>query len=160
MKHTEILVNLRKIIRSVNLESKRIEKEYGVSIPQLLCLSYLNEKETFQASHKEIKDFIQLNASTVTGIITRLEKKGLVARLPSPKDKRVGVISITARGAKLLKDTPEPLHDKLSQKLHELSAGKLEALKDAFAVIIDFLNIEEVDAAPIITADPHIPNSE
>jgi DNA-binding MarR family transcriptional regulator len=29
-----------------------------------------------------MKDFFQLNASTVTGIISRLEKKGLIARLP------------------------------------------------------------------------------
>lgn len=89
MKYTDILIRLRQIIRSVNLESKRIEKEYGISIPQLLCFHFLNEKENFQASHKEIKDFLKLNASTVTGIINRLEKKGFVARVPKKGDKRV-----------------------------------------------------------------------
>jgi DNA-binding MarR family transcriptional regulator len=160
MRYTEILVNLRKIIRSVNLESKRIEKEYGISIPQLLCLNYLNERTSFQASHKEIKDFLQLNASTVTGIITRLEKKGYVARLPKREDRRVGLITITAKGEQLLEKTPEPLHEQLSLKLKQLSPERLESLKKSFETIIDFLNIEDLDASPIITASPTILEEE
>ena len=41
MNFIDILIRLRKIVRSVNLESKRVEKEQGVSIPQLLCLQFL-----------------------------------------------------------------------------------------------------------------------
>ena len=99
MNYAEILINIRKISRSVNLESKRLEKEYGISIPQLLALNYLREQNNFLASHKSIKDFLKLNASTVTGIITRLEKKGLVAKLPRLQDKRVSLITLTAKGA-------------------------------------------------------------
>lgn len=152
MDYTDILINLRKIIRSVNLEDKRIEKEYGISIPQLLCLSYLNQKVNFQASHKEIKDFIQLNASTVTGIIARLEKKGLVARLPKQNDKRVGLIALTSHGADLIRNSPEPLHATLTLKLKRLPPEKLSELQQAFDQIIDFLNIENLDAAPLFSA--------
>ena len=144
----------------MNLESKRIEKEYGISIPQLLCLNFLSEKEIFQASHKEIKDFLQLNASTVTGIISRLEKKGFVARLPKRKDKRVGMITITATGFNLLEKTPEPLHEQLTVKLKQISPEKLEKLQSSFDTIIDFLNLENVDAAPIITAGTDISKTE
>jgi DNA-binding MarR family transcriptional regulator len=158
MHYSEILIRIRKIIRSVNLESKRIEKEYSISIPQLLCLNFLDKKENFMASHKEIKDFLQLNASTVTGIISRLEKKGFVARLPNRKDKRVGLISITAKGSDLLENTPEPLHEQLSGKLKSLTQEELNELMDAFDTIIEFLNIESVDASPIITAGTDIPN--
>ncbi len=160
MKHTDVLIQIRQIIRSVNLESKRIEKEYGISIPQLLCLNFLNEKESFQASHKEIKDFLKLNASTVTGIIARLEKKGYIARLPKQKDKRVATVTITAKGNDLIDNTPEPLHKQLSQKLKELSPEKLLRLQESFNTIIDFLNIENLDAAPIITAETAIPRKE
>lgn len=157
MQYTDILIQIRQIIRSVNLESKRIEREYGISIPQLLCLNFLNGKESYQATHKEIKDFLKLNASTVTGLIARLEKKGYVARLPKRKDKRFGLITITAGGVTLLESTPEPLHKQLSKKLKELSSSQLIKLQESFDTIIDFLNIEEIDAAPIITADPNIP---
>ncbi len=159
MEHTHILTNLRKIIRAVNLEGKRIEKEHGISIPQLLCLSFLNNRPGFQASNKEIKDHLQLNASTVTGIISRLERKGYVARLPKHKDKRVALIALTAKGADLLERAPEPLHEQLSIKLSDLPEEKVNELQNAFNVIIDFLNIEGVDASPIITSGAEISNS-
>jgi DNA-binding MarR family transcriptional regulator len=150
MKHTDILIKLRKIIRSVNLEGKRIEKEYGLSIPQLLCLNFLNGRESYQSPQKEIKEFLSLNASTVTGIISRLEKKGLVARIPHQQDRRVTLITLTAKGAALLEKTPEPLHEQLSLRLKNLPAGQLDSLHQAFDLIIDFLDIEKMDAAPIL----------
>jgi DNA-binding MarR family transcriptional regulator len=156
MKHRHILISIRKIIRSVNLESKRIEKKHGISIPQLLCLDFLNEQADYQSPHKEIKEYLQLNASTVSGIISRLEKKGLVARLPNAGDKRIGLVSLTANGARLLKETPDPLHDRLNQRLQKLSSDELQALDAAFDLIISFLDIEEVDAAPIITSGSDI----
>jgi len=153
MDYTEVLTSLRKIIRSVNLESKRIEKEYGISIPQLLCLNFLNQQEAFQASQKEIKDFLSLNASTVTGIINRLEKKGLIAKLPKREDKRVSYITITAKGADLIQNTPELLHERLTQKLRSLPSSKLEELRYAFKILADFLDVEGIEASPIITGE-------
>ena len=160
MNYKEILVQIRQIVRSVNLESKRIEKEYGLSIPQLLCLNFLSEKTSFEASHKEIKDFLKLNASTVTGIISRLENKGFVARLPKKEDKRIGLVAITAKGMKLLEKTPEPLHEQLSHKLKKLAPAEIDQLQKSFEVIIDLLNIEDVDAAPIITGETNIRKEE
>ncbi len=160
MKYIEVLTSIRQIIRSVNLESKRIQKEYGISIPQLLCLNFLSDQKSYQASHTDIKKFLQLNASTVTGIISRLENKGFVARLPKQQDRRVGLIVITAKGATLLEKIPEPLHEQLTTKLKQLPPEKIQKLQDSFDVIIDFLKIEQVDASPIITAGTDIQNPE
>jgi DNA-binding MarR family transcriptional regulator len=160
MNYTEILTGLRKIIRSVNLESKRIEKQFGISIPQLLCLNFLHNQAGFQASQKQIKDFLSLNASTVTGIINRLEKKGLVAKLPKREDRRVSYITITAKGADLIQNTPELLHERLTQKLKSLSSEHLEELRHAFQVIADFLDVEKIDASPILTAEVSIKDAD
>ena len=149
MNYAEILINVRKISRSVNLESRRLEKEYGISIPQLLALSFLREQEHYQASHKAIKDFLKLNASTVTGIITRLEKKGMVAKLPRLNDKRVSLITLTAKGAELLKAVPHPLHQQISQKLQSLSPHQLTQLNEAFRAIIDILKIDDIEDSPV-----------
>ncbi len=157
MEYTDVLTNIRKIIRTINLESKRIEKEYGISIPQLLCLNYLSTKQNFQASHKELKDFLSLNASTVTGIITRLERKGLVAKLPKRADRRISYITITAKGADLIENTPVLLHEQITQKLHTLSNAELQELKRAFKILVEFLDLDQsLDASPIITGDVHI----
>ena len=60
----------------------------------------------------------------------------------------------------MLEDTPEPLHQQLSSKLKMLSPEALIKLQPSFETIIDFLNIEDVDAVPIITAEPNFPNKE
>ncbi|MFT4667395.1 MAG: DNA-binding MarR family transcriptional regulator [Ulvibacter sp.] len=143
MKYIEILIKTRQILRSVNLETKRIQKEHGISIPQLLCLNFLNDRKNYPTSHKEIKDFLKLNASTVTGIISRQVEKGLIARLPKQQDKRVGLVILTAKGAELLEKIPEPLHEQLSIKLKQFSPQKLQKLEESFETIIAFLEIEK-----------------
>jgi len=153
MDYTDVLIQIRRIVRAVNLESKRIEREHGISIPQFLCLKFLYKQNNYAANHRLIKDYLQLNASTVTGIVHRLEKKKLVAKLPSAEDKRQTMIAITTQGAELLEKVPDPLHERLKIKLKELSPDELKGLRDAFNTIADFLNIDEVDAAPIITGN-------
>ncbi|MCF8388972.1 MAG: MarR family transcriptional regulator, partial [Bacteroidales bacterium] len=126
MLHRNVFINIRKIVRSLNLESKRIQKEYGVSIPQLLCLTYLSEQENYQSTVTKLSKYLNLNLSTMTGIINRLEKKGLVARLPKAADKRVTPVTITSRGSKMLKDSPDLIHDQLSRKLKQLPEEDLK----------------------------------
>ncbi len=46
LKYTDILVSNRKILRAVNLESKRIEKQFGVSFPPLLGLNFPHSKNS------------------------------------------------------------------------------------------------------------------
>ena len=154
----EILSDLRRIIRSVNLEAKRVEKEFGVSIPQYLCLQHLNEQAEFTASMKEIKDVLQLNASTATGIVQRLERGGYVAKLPKRDDKRKSLIVLTERGANVVKHNPEILHERLLERLQELDDVAFNSLRDAFRTIIEFLEIERIDAAPIVTSEPMLPS--
>lgn len=151
--HQAILSDLRRIIRAVNLEGKRVEREYGVSIPQYLCLSYLNDRTDYIASMKEIKEALQLNPSTTTGIVQRLERNGFVAKLPKSQDKRKSLIILTDRGAGIVRENPQILHDKIVERMDSLSVADFQKLKSSFDTIIDFLEIERVDAAPIVTAE-------
>ena len=158
MQYLEILVKLRKIIRSINLESKKIQKEFGISIPQLLVLQYLSEQEDYKASGKDIKNYINLNASTVSGIVHRLEEKGLVARLPNSRDKRGMFVTLTAKGAELLKESPTTLQEKITKRLRSLSHKQIEELNSSIEVLTQLMDAEDVDAAPLITIN-EIPNN-
>lgn len=153
MDTTEILIKIRKIVRSVDIESKKIQKEYGVSIPQVLCLNFLHKSQNYQATQGEIKNFVNLNSSTVSGIINRLEKKGLIARLPKSKDKRVVNIALTSSGDKLLNTIPSLLHEQLSKKLRELDDDKLNKVEESLDTLVNLLEIEQVDASPLITLE-------
>ncbi|MFT4791206.1 MAG: DNA-binding MarR family transcriptional regulator [Arcticibacterium sp.] len=152
-KYSEIMSSVRKIVRAVNLESKRVEKTFGISIPQLLTLKFLNEEVGYKSSMKAIKEMLSLNASTVTGIVDRLEQKGFVARLPDPKDKRSTPIVLTSKGSGLLINTKESLHEKISKSLDKISEEEYQDILVSFETIINFLNIEHLDASPIIAGD-------
>lgn len=153
MDSTSILINIRKILRSVNLESKRIQKEFGLSIPQLLALNYLNNCQDYKTTHSELAKYLNLNSSTLTGIISRLEKKGWVAKIPNQKDRRVTNIVLTAKGMKLLQGAPQLMHQRLSKKLERLSEEKYHRLENAFNLLVEFMEIEDVEASALLTID-------
>lgn len=153
MDTTDILIKIRKIVRSINLESKKIQKEYGVSIPQVLCLQFLRDSNNYQAGQGDIRKFLNLNASTTSGIINRLESKSLVARLPKSGDKRVVTIALTSKGDKLMQQIPSLLHEQLSKKLANLDAPALENLKGSLELLVKLLEIDDVEAFPLISND-------
>ena len=153
MDTTEVLIKIRKIFRSINLESKKIQKEYGVSIPQVLCLNYLKSSPDFHATQGDIRKFLNLNSSTASGIIDRLEIKGLVARLPRQGDKRVVNIILTSKGAQILEQIPPILHVQLSQKLSRLPAEKLANIQESLETLINLLNIDDLEASPLLSID-------
>ena len=153
MDNTEILIKIRKIVRSINLESKKIQKEYGVSIPQVLCLSYLRNAPDYRSTQGEIKKFLNLNSSTVSGIIDRLEKKGFLARLPRSGDKRVVNIALTTSGDKLLKNIPSLLHEQLSDRLQQLGEEDLRMVEKGLDTLVSLLDIASVEASPMITIE-------
>lgn len=160
MNNTEILIKIRKIVRSINLESKKIQKEYGVSIPQVLCLNLLNNSENYQTTQGEIRKFLHLNSSTTSGIINRLENKGLVARLPKSGDKRVVTIALTSKGEKLLNQIPSLLHEQLSKKLQKLDDKTLINVENSLELLVNLLEIGELDASPMLTIEDHIEETD
>ena len=160
MEYTEILIKIRKILRSINLESKMIQKEYGVSIPQLMCLDYLGGLKDCRATQGNIARYLNLNSSTMSGIINRMETKGLVARLPNNYDKRTVFIALTAKGAKLLETSPQLLHEQLSEKLSKLPNEKIIEIIDALEIVVKSLNIEDISASPILTVEDPISRNQ
>lgn len=156
MDSLEILVMIRRIVRALSIESKTIEKEYGLSIPQFLCLGHLEKSPGYQITQKQLKPLLNLNSSTVTGIINRLEKRGFVARLPKSGDKRVTHIVLTASGIKLLEEAPNVLHDRLTRKLDSLSDDQKKMVFESLQIITSAMEIKDMDAAPVLMSDTSI----
>lgn len=150
MDYLDILLDIRKLVRTVDLESKRIQKDLGVSIPQLLCLTFLSRCEGYRSTHRELTRHLHLNSSTVTGIVNRLEKQGLVARLPKQNDRRTTYVALTSAGFALLERSPELLHERLNKKLSALPEDRVNALRESLALLIAALGIApgEEAAAP------------
>jgi DNA-binding MarR family transcriptional regulator len=94
-------------------ESRRITRtvaeQYGLTGSQLLVLKMLEPKG--KVSLSELSDRIRAKNSTVTGIIDRMERDGLVGRRRSEDDRRVVYLELTAKGRKLAGDAKiDPMH--------------------------------------------------
>jgi DNA-binding MarR family transcriptional regulator len=72
---------------------------------------------------------LRCEPSNVTGIVDRLEARGLVERLPDPKDRRVKLAAATAEGRRVARSLRESL-DFAREPLAALSTGERESLRD------------------------------
>jgi DNA-binding MarR family transcriptional regulator len=79
--------------------SKRMESRFGVTGPQRLVIRILGRYPN--ASAGRLAEILHLHPSTLTGILKRLEGRGLIARKPDPTDGRRALFALTARGSKL-----------------------------------------------------------
>lgn len=152
----DIIVSIRKIVRSLNLESKAIQKDFGLSITQLLCLGHLQSSPDYRSTQRELMKLLSLNSSTVSGILKRLEKRGYIARISSESDKRSKTITLTASGIHLLEETPNILHDRLAERLNILSLEDKEMVQKSLNIIISAMEIKEMDASPLLTPEEPI----
>jgi DNA-binding MarR family transcriptional regulator len=141
----DVLMIIRQIMRTINMESKRIDKDYGVSIPQVLALKFLKNRPGFQATQNDLRKFLNLNPSSVHGIIERLEAKGLVARLPKMGDKRNVHLSLTSKGDSLIQKIPPTLHDRLARNLELQDQNTIEQLKNHLHLLSRLMEIDTKD---------------
>lgn len=93
-------------------ESRRITKELArradLTGPQLTVVKLLEQIGDMSLS--ELSERIRAQNSTVTGIIDRMVREGLVARERSKDDRRVVFIRLTPKGQRLARDIPvEPM---------------------------------------------------
>jgi len=140
-----ILHALRRIIRGFALYSKEILATSHITAPQLVCLLAVVESGPLTAT--AIGRRVHLSASTVVGILDRLEEKGLIARTRDDEDRRVVMVSATAQGIRLSKDAPSPLQQTLAKRLGALPELEQAAIALALERVVDLMNAQPDDAA-------------
>ena len=122
---TEIKPEIDSILEAIlylYTESRRLTKELARQVdltgPQLTVLKMLEGMGDISLS--ELSERIRAQNSTVTGIIDRMEREGLVVRTRSTEDRRVVKIKLTEKGSKIARAIAvEPM---------EIFRGALESL--------------------------------
>lgn len=72
---------------------------YDVTPPQSHLLMYLSRcRAGREVSQRELERELRLKPSTVNGIVSRLEEKGLISRRASPDDGRFRLVGLTEAG--------------------------------------------------------------
>ena len=92
---------LTKLQLSVQQKFKNELKPFGITPVQNAVLSCL--WDTDGQTPGQLGERLFLDSSSITGILDRLEQKGLIERKPSPKDRRALQVNLTERGRDLKK---------------------------------------------------------
>lgn len=151
----QIIDNIRRVFQVVNEHSKRAEKETGITGPQLWAIKTIAQESPIMVS--ELARRMYLHPATVVGILDRLEKQGLVARVRSTVDRRVVRAELTGQGQKLVRQAPEVAQGLLVEGLENLSANKLQNIDKGLDTLVDILGAQSVPPRLILSSEVNKP---
>ncbi len=144
----QVLINLRQIIRATDLYSRRLNKELGLTAPQLLILRAIQGLGAVSIS--KLSQQVSLSQATVTNIIDRLESRALVARHRSTEDRRVVHATLTEAGIAKVLDAPTPIQDMFSKRFAEIEDWEKSMIVAALQRVAAMMYAEAIDASPVL----------
>ncbi|MBC3767001.1 MarR family winged helix-turn-helix transcriptional regulator [Neptunicella marina] len=147
-KYDELLVSLRRVIRAIDLYSKKLSKESGLTTPQLIVLQEISVNSGIMV--RQIAENINLSSATVTNILDRLESRQLILRERSTTDKRKVGIWLTELGTEAIKQAPRPLQDHFIKRFEALDEWEQTQLVATMQRIAAMMDATDIDAAPLL----------
>ncbi|WP_116109857.1 MarR family winged helix-turn-helix transcriptional regulator [Amycolatopsis ruanii] len=120
------LVRSTFLVNAVYSESAR---EYGITMPQgqLLCVLMARPY-----GMTELGAVLRLAKSSLTGLVDRTERNGLVRREPDPRDTRAVRVALTPEGQRLAGE----FYAETCRRIEELPAGLDAAERDRQARLL------------------------
>jgi DNA-binding MarR family transcriptional regulator len=139
----QIIFSIRRLIQASELYSKELNKKYQISAAQLNCILTLNEHGPLPPS--KIAQHMMVKSSTVTGVVDRLEKKGLAERLRNSPDRRMITIQLTKSGKKLAQNAPPPIQQKIIDGLKQTEDAKKEQIVSSLNMLTGMLDVQDLE---------------
>ena len=144
----EVLIAIRRIIQSVDLHSRYLERYFGLTVPQLIVLQVVSNNGEMPIG--EIAKSVSLGQPTVTGILERLENRGLVKRRRGEKDKRKMYISVTEACHQLLEKAPPPMQEHFIDAFTSLQDWEQSMILTSLQRIVALMDAKTIQVAPIL----------
>ncbi len=148
-----VLRALRRIIRAVDIHSRKLNNEFHITAPQMICLYSLAQHGDMTLS--DLAKEVNLGTSTVNGIVDRLEEKQYLTRTRSSEDRRKVVLAITEDGREITRQAPMLLQDRLSASLRSLPELEQATITLSLERVVELMEAEYLDASPNL-----LPNSQ
>jgi len=148
----EILTALRRIIRAIDLHSRFLAQAHGLTGPQLLLLREIVRCPALPTG--DLARRVSLGQATVSTILERLERKGLVRRERSEVDKRRVINVATDDGHAALRQGPSLLQDTFIHELGRLQDWEQSLLLSSLQRLARMMHAEQLPAAPVLVSGP------
>lgn len=146
--YDDILISIRRIMRAIDLQSKKLVKQTGLTAPQLVVMQAI--RKVGRASPSVVAREVALSQATITSILDRLEKAELVRRERSKSDKRIVYACLTTDGQRRLEEAPELLQAGFLRQYRKLEDWERTMLVSSLQRVATMMDAEELDASPIL----------
>jgi DNA-binding MarR family transcriptional regulator len=140
----QVAVVLRRISQAIELWSREMQRQFGLTAPQLAVLREVAAGENL--SPTTIGEALHLSQPTVTGILQRLEDAGLISREKSTVDRRSVIATVTDAGQAMLAKAPPLLRDRFREQLDELPDYRQSEILSSLQLVAHMLQPLEDNA--------------
>jgi len=144
----DVLVALRRIVRSIDLHSKKLVQSHHLTIPQVVLLREIQRHKRLPLG--DLAKLASLSNATVTGIIDRLESRNLVQRVRSKTDRRQVFVEITGEGLKAVRTMPPLLQESFVRQVQGLQKWEQAQILSSLQRVASIMNADKIEAEPIL----------
>lgn len=108
--------------------------EHDLSIIQIRLLGILRDR---QPGMLELGQHLGLDKSSITGLVSRAEKRGLVQRTPSPHDGRGVLVALTPAGRRLAEQGEMQITRRITELTKVLNATQRKEFTQLASVLVN-----------------------
>ena len=138
----KILVdNLFFLFRALHRGLESQVMEYGFTVPQRIVMGHLVRYGDL--SVKELSQKVGLSHSTISGIVDRLERKGLVMRSQNPQDRRITKVTTTDLGKNHINMLPHQMFSSVVDAFNQATAADQIKIMEGLATLRQLLDKAE-----------------
>lgn len=128
--YAPIIADFRATITTLKAISSERVRRLGLSMAQLNILYTLQRCGEMPMSR--LAEMLNVSLSNATGLIDRIEERGLVERSRVPEDRRIVLIRVTPAGETMLGEIDALSDELLRSVLRRLDAAQRAAVAEAF----------------------------
>lgn len=141
---TLIVQGLRRIVKALHSFSQDVYRQYGLTGPQLWALKTLQRAGRVSAG--QLARALAVHQSSVSILVDRLEKRGLVHRVRARGDGRFVLIELTKRGLALSAMAPQPAQGRLLHGLQAMSRAEVSQIRRAVERLVAVMEAGDTTA--------------
>ena len=123
---------------AVQRTSKRMEKELGVTGLQRLVVRIVGRFPSIPAGR--LAELLHVHPSTLTGVLSRIERQGALRRHPDPRDRRRWLLGLTDEGRRLDVETQGTIEAAIQDVMAKADPSGLEAAREVLCAITNTLD--------------------
>jgi DNA-binding MarR family transcriptional regulator len=145
MKHLtaeeQVIVALRRITRAADIHSHLLQRDHGVTGPQLSTLRVIHRLQP--VSTGALARAAYIGYATLTGILDRLEERGYVTRTRDTSDRRTVILKMTKEGERLLASAPSLLQNRLREELGRMPQTEQATILSSLLKVAALMEAEQ-----------------